>query len=58
MKTGIVEPEKTSIARKRLDEHVPAATNALATIHELLKTACSVGSAPRIYNVDPRPAEG
>jgi hypothetical protein len=31
----IVKPEQTSIARQRLDEHIPAATNTQAAIEEL-----------------------
>jgi hypothetical protein len=51
-----MEPE-TSVARQRLGEHVTAATNTKATIQELLETAFPVGSAPRLYNDDPRSAE-
>jgi hypothetical protein len=58
MKAGIVEPEKTFIARQRFGEHVSAATNAQETIEELLEVTFSVGSAPRLYNEDPKSAEG
>jgi hypothetical protein len=36
LKEGIVEPEDTSIARRRLGKHVPAATKTQATIEVLL----------------------
>jgi hypothetical protein len=32
--------------------------NTPTTIQELLEAVFSVGSAPRLYNEDPRPAEG
>jgi hypothetical protein len=44
-----------SIARQRLGKYVPAATHTQATIEELLETVFSVGSAPSLYNDDPRP---
>jgi hypothetical protein len=50
------------IARQRLGEQVPTGTNKQATIEEFLaitmKTVFSIGSAPRLHNEDPRPAEG
>jgi hypothetical protein len=52
-----VEPEETSIARQRLGIHVPAATNTQATIGELLETVFCAGSARKVYNEKPRPAE-
>jgi hypothetical protein len=36
LKAGIVDPELMSIARQRLVEHIPAATNTHATIEEPL----------------------
>jgi hypothetical protein len=39
---SIVEPEETAVARKRLGEHVHAATNTLATIEELLDAMISM----------------
>jgi hypothetical protein len=53
-----VEPEETLIARQRLDKHIPAAMKTQATIEELFETVFSVGPAPRLYNEDPRAAEG
>jgi hypothetical protein len=32
LRPGIVKPEELALARQRLDEHVPAAMNTLATI--------------------------
>jgi hypothetical protein len=57
LKAGIVEPEEASTAMQRFDKHVPAATNTQATIEELFETVFSVGSATRLYDEDPRPAE-
>jgi hypothetical protein len=57
LKAGIVQPEETFTVRQRLGKHVPAATNTKAKIEELLETVFSVGSVPRLYNEDPRPAE-
>jgi hypothetical protein len=37
-----VEPEEASIARQRLGEHIPEATNTQATIELLLQTMFSV----------------
>jgi hypothetical protein len=54
LKTGIVEPEETFIARQRLGKHVSGAMNTQATMEVLLET---VGSAPSLYNDDPRSAE-
>jgi hypothetical protein len=36
---------------------VPEETSTAATKEELLETVFSVGSAPRLYNEEPRPAE-
>jgi hypothetical protein len=58
LKAGIVEAEETSIAWQWLGKHGPGVTNTQATIEELLDTVFSVGSAPRLYDQDPRPAEG
>jgi hypothetical protein len=49
------QPEDTSIAR-RLRKHLPAATNKQAIVEELLETVFYFGSAPRLYNEEPRPA--
>jgi hypothetical protein len=59
-----------TVSEQRLDKHVPAETNThisnipatarqppITKIEELLRTVFSVGSAPRLYNEDPRPAE-
>jgi hypothetical protein len=58
LKAGIVEPEETHTARKRLGTHVLAAINTLTTIEELLKSGifCWV-PPPRLYNKDPRPTK-
>jgi hypothetical protein len=34
LKAGIVEPKETSIARQRLDKHIPAEMNAYKTIEQ------------------------
>jgi hypothetical protein len=47
LKAGIVEPVDTSIARQRLRQHVPAATNIQAVIEWLLKMMFSIRSASR-----------
>jgi hypothetical protein len=56
LKAGIMGPDETTIARQRLDKHVPAATNRQVTIEELLETGFSVGTAQKLYNEEPRPA--
>jgi hypothetical protein len=38
-----------AVARERLGKHVPAATGTHATIEELLETAFSMQSVPRLY---------
>jgi hypothetical protein len=53
-----VEPGETFINRQRFGKHVPAAKNTHATIEESLETVFSIGSAPRLYNEDPRLAVG
>jgi hypothetical protein len=53
----IVEPEETSIIRQWLGKHVPSARNTQAAKEEFLEALFSVGSAPRLYNEEPRPAE-
>jgi hypothetical protein len=50
---GVVEPEETSIAGRRLGGRVPAATNTQATLKRLLGN----GAAPRLCNEDPRRAD-
>jgi hypothetical protein len=60
----------TTISEQRFGKHVPAETNkhvnniravtrqpAITTMNELLGAVFSVGSAPRLYKEDPRPAE-
>jgi hypothetical protein len=51
---------ETTIARKQLSKHVPAAKNTQTTVEVLLgynnKKMFSVGSAPKLYNEDPRRA--
>jgi hypothetical protein len=46
---------------QKVGKQVPAATNKQSTIEVLLSyndgKVFSVGSAPRLYNEDPRPAE-
>jgi hypothetical protein len=42
--TGIMESQKTSVARQRLGKHVPAATNREAAIGILLDTMFSIRS--------------
>jgi hypothetical protein len=42
--------EKMSIARQALGKHVPAATNAQATIEVLLETMCFIQSVQSGYN--------
>jgi hypothetical protein len=46
-----------SIARQRHGKGVPTARNTQATVEELLEISFSVGSAPRLYNGNLRPAE-
>jgi hypothetical protein len=62
LKARTVEPEKqplladgsetTFVARKWVDEHVPAATDTNATIEVLLETVFSTRSLQRSYNED------
>jgi hypothetical protein len=40
--TGILEPEETTVARQRLCKRVPAETNTLARIEELLDAVFSM----------------
>jgi hypothetical protein len=49
LKAGIVEREKTTIARQRLGKHVPAAKNTQTTIEVLLETMVSIRSVPSGY---------
>jgi hypothetical protein len=58
LRARIEELEDISTARQRLDEHIPMVTNMQATKEELLETMFPVGTAPRLYNEEPRPAEG
>jgi hypothetical protein len=51
MKAGIMQPEKTSIARKGLGKHISAAKNTQATIEELLRTMFSVPSVQSGYKI-------
>jgi hypothetical protein len=60
LKDGTVEPEKAFVARQRFCKHVQAAKNKQPSSYcwpIMTKTVFSVGSAPRVYNEDPRPAE-
>jgi hypothetical protein len=49
IEAGIVEPEETSIARKRFGKHVPFATNMQATIDILFETIFSIRSVQSVY---------
>jgi hypothetical protein len=44
VKAGIVEPEETVVARQRLGNHFPAATNTHATVEELMDVVFSMRS--------------
>jgi hypothetical protein len=44
MKAGIMGPGKSAIVRQRLDKRLPVATNAHATIEELLHAVFSIRS--------------
>jgi hypothetical protein len=51
MKTGIVDPGETAVARQRLGHHVPATTNTYAAT-ELLDAAFSMHSMSfQIFNM-------
>jgi hypothetical protein len=62
LKAAAVEPERwpllangygtTFVCRQRLGKHVPAATDAHATIEILLETGFSTRSVPRSYKED------
>jgi hypothetical protein len=49
LKTGIMQPEQTSIARQRISKQVSAATDTQTTIEELLGKMCSIRSAQSGY---------
>jgi hypothetical protein len=46
-----------AIAREQLGKYASVVTDTHAAIEELLEAVFSVGSAPRLHNEDPRPAE-
>jgi hypothetical protein len=50
-KSGIVEPEETTVAWQRLVEHVPAATNTHSTIEELLDAVLSMRFVYYMLNI-------
>jgi hypothetical protein len=52
LKARIVEREETAIASQRLGEHAPAATDAHATMEELVDAVFSMRSVPRQYSED------
>jgi hypothetical protein len=45
-----MEPEETTVARKRLDKHVSMATDTSATTEEPLEAVFSMWSVPRLYS--------
>jgi hypothetical protein len=47
--SGIIDPEKTLIARQRLGEHVSAETTALTTTDKMLEVVFSMLSVPKLY---------
>jgi hypothetical protein len=52
MRTGIAEPEETSIARQWLSKYIPTATNMYETTEEPLEVVFLMQPIPRLYNKD------
>jgi hypothetical protein len=48
LKTGIVEPEKMSVARQHFSKHIPVAMN-IHTMEKLLEAVFSMQSVPKLY---------
>jgi hypothetical protein len=49
LKAGIMEPEETYFASRRLGKHVPAAKNTQATLEVFLETMFSIRSVQSVY---------